>query len=255
MIKQYVYKILIFLRLKKKKKKSPYEFVDLGYNFADSFKDLVFCENISIRIKKLKSGLDSASCQIIDEVLEKLVCLIPRSTQKVLIDKKTLFSLRDLALQDEILRDKSWTSYPLSNYFMSEVYYFHNGVKLLSQHYINHYISNKTIVDVGAANGDSAFCFAKYNPKQILSFEANFEVFKKLQQNIITYNLPVKAFNLALSNHNGDFECADIDIMDSVDDMGGNGGVERNDTYKCNELNECKFATLDSVITGGGGNL
>ena len=218
MLKHYIYKILIFLRLKKKKKKSPYDFIDIGYNFADSFKDLVFSENINLRIQKLKNGLDLASCQIIDEVVEKLVCLIPRSTQKVLIDKKTLFSDRDLALQDKILKDSSWNGYPLSNYFMSEVYYFHNGIKLLSQQYINRYIVNKIVVDVGAANGDSAFCFAKYNPMQILSFEPNTDTFKILQQNILSYNLPAKAFNLALSNHN-----------------------------------EAVFATLDSVIANNGG--
>lgn len=219
MLKQYIYKILIFLRLKKKKEKSKYSFVDIGYGFADSFKDLAMNENISPYIQDLKSGLDTTSCKIIDEVLEKLIYLIPRAKQKALFDKKTLFTTRDLELQDKILEDKSWANYPLSTYFMSEVYYFHNGIKLLSKYYVDNYICNKTIVDVGAANGDSAFCFAKYNPTQILSFEANREIFELLQKNIILYDLPVKAFNLALSNHKNTSHTT----LDYIIDTGGGG--------------------------------
>lgn len=200
MIKQYFYKILYFLKFKKRKQKSPYNFIDIGYNWADSFKDLIFYENINVRIQKLKHGLDMESCSIIDEVLEKLICLIPRSTQKALFDKNTLFSQRDLKLQKEILDKKMWVEYPLSNYFMSEVYYYHNGIKLLPIHYIASHICNKTIIDVGAANGDSAFCFAKYDPYRILSFEMDTLCFRALQDNIKRFNIRASAFNLAVSN-------------------------------------------------------
>ena len=226
MIKQYLYKILYFIKLKNKKRKSPYSFIDIGYNWADSFKDLIFCEDINMRIQKLKHGLDMESCSIIDEVLEKLICLIPRSTQKALFDKNTLFSQRDLALQKEILDNKMWSEYPLSDYFMSEVYYYHNGIKLLPTHYIASRIHNKTIIDVGAANGDSAFCFAKYNPYRIVSFEMEALCFNELNENIKKYNINAFAFNLAVSNCNTE-QSVRLDSMLNANNGGGGGNIPK----------------------------
>ncbi|RDU58623.1 FkbM family methyltransferase [Helicobacter sp. MIT 99-5507] len=166
------------------------DYVDIGYYWSDSFKDSIFKCDINQNLKRLKANLPEDSKKVIDLVLERLIFLIPRKNQKILIHKNTLFSEYELSLQEKILREKTYEKYPFKyHYFTSETYFFHNGIKFLNKNNIDNFITNNVILDVGAYNGDSAYIFSLYNPKQIISIEADKNNFLALSENIKKFNL------------------------------------------------------------------
>lgn len=166
------------------------DYIDIGYHWSDSFKDSIFECNINEKIEKLKINLPEDSKKVVDLVLGRLIFLLPRKNQKILIHKNTLFNEYELNLQEKILKEKLYTKYPFKyDYFTSETYFFHNGIKFLSKTDIDNFITNNTIIDLGAYNGDSAYIFSLYNPKQILSIEADKNNFLALKENIKKFNL------------------------------------------------------------------
>lgn len=166
------------------------DYVDIGYNWADSFKDFIFKNDLPKELAKLKNNLNEDSKAIIDLVLERLICTTPRKNQKALIHKNTLFNEYELTMQEKIIKEKLHCRYAFKyNYFASETYYYHNGIKFLNQDQIDKFITNKIIIDLGAYNGDSAYIFNLYNPKKIISIEADKDHFTQLQYNIKKFNL------------------------------------------------------------------
>ena len=191
------------------------DYINIGYHWSDSFKDSIFECDINEKIKRLKTNLSEDSIKIIDLVLERLICLLPRKNQKILFHKNTLFNKYELHLQEKILKEKPYEKYPFKyNYFPTETYFFHNGIKFLDKKMIDKFIKNNIILDLGAYNGDSAYIFSLYDPKQIISFEADKKNFLDLQENIKKFNLK----NILPINKNIDSNNR-IDCI--INDMGG----------------------------------
>jgi FkbM family methyltransferase len=86
----------------------------------------------------------------------------------------------------------------------TEVFLFHHGLRMLDPR-IRAPLKNKSIVDVGAFNGDSALVFSEY-AKDVYSFElssANFAVLKRVFANNPSLSANVHAYHMGVSDKEG----------------------------------------------------
>jgi FkbM family methyltransferase len=86
-----------------------------------------------------------------------------------------------------------------------EVFCFHHGLRMLDPR-IQHSLKTKSIIDIGAFNGDSALVLADYG-KNVYSFEllgANFAVLNRVLAQNPLLSANVHAFHLGVSDQEGE---------------------------------------------------
>lgn len=177
-------------------------YISLGYNWADSFKDYVKEHLIIKEIEKMHF-IDKKNRIKAVELLSKNIFITPRIHENILVEKKTLFSTFDIKVQNFILRKKIWKHYafPFSSFY-ANVYFYHNGLRLFKQTILQNYIQNKTAIDIGAYNGDSAYIFSLYNFSKIFCFELDKKNINDLRINKERFSMEkVEIFNIAISSH------------------------------------------------------
>lgn len=177
-------------------------YISIGYNWSDSFKEYI--QTLFYKDIQTISFLGEKNLKSFTSLFLKNVCLIPRKNEKTLIQREVLFDKKDLKMQSFILKNKIWKKYSfLFPYFNANIYFFHNGLRLLDHNRLQSFIDGKIAIDIGAYNGDSAFIFSQYNFKKVFSFELDDQNFNKLKENIKKFSLnKVRAFNYAISDKN-----------------------------------------------------
>lgn len=194
--------IRIIKKFFKKVLRTQSEYVHIGYNWSDSFKDYIkelFLDMVSSRFKFLGEKNKQNACSL----FLKNVFLVPRKNEKTRMRRKDLFQKSDLRIQKNILKTQMWKkfSFPFT-YFDANIYLYHNGLRLLKKNELQLFFQNKVAIDIGAYNGDSAFIFSQYKFKEILCFELdelNVNAFRKNIQKFSFGNIAI--FQTAITNH------------------------------------------------------
>ncbi|MDR2419727.1 MAG: FkbM family methyltransferase [Puniceicoccales bacterium] len=154
-------------------------------NSMGDFKRYLIENDMSLRLKNLKSGLDAASIAVIDRDVEFILNYPNEKTSfaeefycrdpyyLLTFDEKEQLAVEQQKLS--FLQKKGTLGGP-------EVSVWEHGLKDLPSSVLN-YIKGKSFVDAGAYIGDSALVLKKYGPSKIYCFEVEEENLKELQKN------------------------------------------------------------------------
>jgi SAM-dependent methyltransferase len=138
-----------------------------------------------------------------------LMHLIPYSRTFTQLTKD-FFAQKQL---ERVLKKENWV---LSSYGFHILF---TGLPDWEKHYLPLDIRNKTILDIGAGEGETAFFFLSHGATKVISIERDAHVFKMLKNNALRHPkiIPInKAFTLSDLEIKADFAKIDIEGYEEV---------------------------------------
>lgn len=146
-------------------------------SLGGSFKEYMKDEDMSLRIRELKSGLDEESLKTIDTVIKRVQHYPDESNKKRirrsdeivggLLPVETAGFRR--IMDKELENQRKILKFP-ATHIGESVFYFHHGLRLMPAGVLK-YIKGKDFIDAGAFTGDSALALRQYDYSRIFSIE------------------------------------------------------------------------------------
>jgi FkbM family methyltransferase len=170
-------------------------------HLGGSFKDYIFKENMSDRVKALKRNLDEYSVHTVDTLIQRILNY-PEAQYKVrmkvkaddviggLLEEETLENRKNVNKYLDTIHKK----YVIPRVFMeASIFYYHHGLALFPSE-VQNYVKGGDFIDLGAYIGDSALALYQYGYKKIYSIEMS-------QKSMEQYGLLMQKNNIAPSKY------------------------------------------------------
>ena len=239
--------------IKKKGELNSFCYKGIMDNSPNSFKEFLLQNNMPVKIKRLKDGLDERSLSIVDNTLRKILHCpdYKYSTYMYYYDKEWRGKFETNF--DKEYEEIYWNNfqnfkknYPLSkDDYDAEVFLYHHGLRFANEK-IKRYILGKDFIDAGAYIGDSALVLFEYGPRKIYSFE------------ISDVSIEFYCKTMSLNKKQKDkYECIRAALSDGKDSFYVNdtGGLAVNIFNSDSEENTVTSTDLDSFIKAKGINV
>lgn len=157
----------------------------------------------------LKKNLDSESIAVV----ERFIDLLPYFSSEKSLKRNVIFTQEDFKNQMQSIKDiqskkdsyKRFVGFVGFDYYPVETFWGLNGLRWVPDDVIR-YITNGTMLDIGAYNGDTdiALYYHGIHPKNTFAFEPTINNVRKLKENLeILGDASIIPVQLGLSNRKG----------------------------------------------------
>lgn len=180
-------------------------------NMGGDFKRYLLENDMPLRLRELKSGLDDISLAVVNRVMEFILNFPNAGT--VFADKFLCKHPDDVLNQEELKilhleKVEKKLLHAQGAIGGVDVLVYDHGLKELSIKALS-YIKGKSFVDAGGWNGDSALMLKKYKPSKIFSFEMSPIFLQKLLANTANYRELIEVVPCALFSRNDSLSFSD----------------------------------------------
>lgn len=193
-----------------------------------SFKKYFSENEMPVKVDNLLKGIDEKSVQTFETIYARLQNY-PDSSYKqfIPVEKNDIIggTLEEERIQFDQLKIKKDKGLNIKSYNIhSSAFYFFHGLSLLPSK-VNKYIKGRSVLDLGAFEGDSVLALSDYNFRKIYSVEMSPKTIKEFEKNMEANHIDKNSYeiiNCAVSNSDGEININDngsigLSLVNSID--------------------------------------